>query len=1093
MRKYLHALLPIIAFCCSHLYGNAKSGVREKPPLAFRENSGQVTDQYGKLRDDIDFQLEANGASVFIGVGAIHYQWNSISGADPVPGDPGKIGSKADHPKRINSYRMDVMLLGANQGAELVKGNMNTDVDIYYAFGLEGKRAKSYQKITYRNIYPNIDWVLYTQGDELKYDFVVHAGGKTSDIKMHYGGATSLVLKDGSLIAGTPMGTLTEAKPYSYAPETGREIASGYQLNKDIVSFAVENYEGKALVIDPELRLQWGTYYGGTGKESAQYNVESEYGFSAYGISVATGVQGDVYLYGTTKSVNNIATTGAYQTSLSDGNNVYVVKFNAAGQRIWSTYFGGYGGSRDDEGNYAGTVSGRGHGIACDASGNIYMTGNTGNTSGIATPGAHQPNLSGSNGWPDLFLAKFDGNGNRLWATYLGNPRKEEGGSVAVTPDGSKILLAGASEAYLPGTDAIATAGAFIPAGSVNGSASYSGFLNCFNAAGQRQWGSYISDVSIISTIYDLVLDKQGALYITGYGKGDGPAGALSLTTAGSHQPNFTSCNPNPGGYGLFWETPDAFLQKWDINGNRIWGTYYGDGGVDVGYALAADDNGNVYMSGLNSTSYPNDCTWFGPWRIATAGSYMDTRPEQTSSFLVKFSGTGQRQWGTFYYGYYFFGNSTGLAIYKDHVFALFHTSRANLATPCAFQTSNPSIYPTETVQTTQLAIFNAVGTREYATYFGGKQGAWTGALAISETTDEIAVYMGGITSSATGIATEGSFKDVLSPGINSQDAFLVKFTLPDPREVVVPCFTADSTKLTAADTTGSNYYWNDGKIGKRIWVSTSGIYVVNYVKADGCPTTDTLLVTIYPMPVPDITNGCKNEGMVQLSVSNNNKNVYQYRTYSQSGDLLSTVQSDHGIGLANLSDGSYSVQILAGDCDTTFHFVITSYPDPVISVSDDTTIVAGRSVRLQAAGASSYRWQPTQWLDNPASATPVSRPQQDITYTVTGYNTYGCKATADVRITLRESILIPNAFSPNGDGINDEFRIAEYGFHKLAAFRVFNRFGEEVFYTVDPDQGWNGYYKNKPADLGTYYFYITLHSAVGEEKTFKGDLTLIR
>ncbi len=211
------------------------------------------------------------------------------------------------------------------------------------------------------------------------------------------------------------------------------------------------------MVIDPELRLQWGTYYGGTGTESAQYNVESEYGYSAYGISVATSAQGDVYLYGTTNSANNIATTGAYQTTLSDGANVYLVKFNAAGHRIWSTYFGGYGGSQDDEGNYAGTVSGRGHAIACDASGNIYMTGNTRNASGIATPGAHQPNLSGSNGWPDLFLAKFDDNGNRLWATYLGNPRKEEGGSVAVTSDGSRVLLAGASEAYSPGTDVIAT------------------------------------------------------------------------------------------------------------------------------------------------------------------------------------------------------------------------------------------------------------------------------------------------------------------------------------------------------------------------------------------------------------------------------------------------------------------------------------------------------------------------------------------------------------------------------------------------------------------------------------------------------------
>lgn len=1088
MIKYLRALFLVSTFCCCCTYGHAISEVSPKLPLAFRENAGQVSDQYGKVRDDIDFQMEVGGASVFIGAGMMHYQWNST-----LPGDQQKKSAKTARPKRINSYRMDVMLLDINPDAELLKEEMNTDVDIYYAFGLEGKQAKSYRRITYRNIYPNIDWVLYTQEHVLKYDFVIRAGGKASDIKMRYGGATSLELKEGQLIAGTPMGTLTEAKPYSYDPEDGREIVSHYQLDKDVLRFDVGGNEGKTFVIDPELRLGWSTYYGGTGVESAQYNVESEYGYSAYGVSVVTGAQGDVYLYGTTNSVGNIATTGAYQTTLSDGNNVYVAKFNAAGQRIWSTYFGGYGGSQDDEGNYAGTVSGRGHAIACDASGNVYITGNTGNTSGIATAGAHQPDLNGGNGWPDLFLAKFDDNGNRLWATYLGNPGKEEGGSVAVTADGSRILLAGATKAYDPGNDVIAAPGAFIPTGSVNGPASYSGFLNCFNAAGQRQWGSYISDVSITSTVYDLVLDQQGALFITGYGKGYAPPGAPSLTTTGSHQPNFTSCNPNPGGYGLFWETPDAFLQKWDINGNRIWGTYYGDGGIEVGYALAADDNGNVYMSGITSASYPNNCNWFGPWRIATAGSYMDTKPEETSSFLVKFSGAGQRQWGTFYYGYYFFGNSTGLAVYKNHVFSLFHTSRANLATPCAFQTANPGIYSTETVQTTQLAIFDTAGVRNYATYFGGKQGAWAGSLAISETADEVAVYMGGITSSNSGIATPGSFKPAISPGNKSQDAFLVKFILPDPREIVVPCFTADSTMLIAADTTGSNYYWNNGKVGKSIWVSTSGTYVVNYLKAGGCPATDTLLVAIYPMPVPAITKACKNEGMVQLSVKDNNKNLYQYRTYSESGELINTTQSDQGLTLTALSDGNYSVQILAGDCDTTFHFTIASYPDPVVSVSGDTVIVAGRSVQLQAEGALYYRWHPEQWLDNSTAAAPVSRPQQDITYTVTGYNVYGCRTVADVRIMLREHVLIPNAFSPNGDGINDEFRIADYGFHKLAAFRVFNRYGEEVFYTTDPDQGWNGYYKNKPADLGTYYFYIKLNSAAAGEKTFKGDLTLIR
>lgn len=1052
--------------------------------VRFTENAGQITDQYGAKRPGILYQCNtAEGLSVFIGRAGLHYQWNK-----PVSGSR----DEQSPVMTFNTWRLDVSLLGANTSAEVIAESLLPDRDIFYTASLEGRQAASCQKLTYKDIYPGIDWVLYTKGGKVKYDFVVHPGGRLSDIRMQYSGATGITLEEGNLVVQTPEGTLTEAKPYSYAEENRQELASRFLVSEgNIVSFAMEPCKGTR-VIDPELRLEWGTYYGGSGKESGQYNVETNAGYWAYGVSVATDKAGNVYLYGTTNSINNIATTGAHQATISDGNNVYLAKFGPEGNRLWCTYFGGFGGGKD-EGVYIGTVSGRGHALACDTLGNIYITGNTRSTGGIATPGAHQASLGGSQGGSDLFLARFDSDGNRIWATYFGNPGKEEGGSLAVSPEGNAVFLAGASEPLPAGADAIATPNAAIPPVAAFGNTGYAGFLTCFNALGQQQWGTYISDVSITSTVYDLILDQQGVLYLTGYAKGYTPAGAVSISTPGCHQPDFTSCNPNPGGYSLFWETPDAFLQRWDAAGNRVWGTYYGNGGVDIGYALAADEEGNVYMSGINSTSYPHDCNWFGPWRIATPGSYLEVMPEQTSSFLVKFSAAGQRQWGTFYPGYYVFGNSTGLAAYKDQVFCLFHTEQDSLATDCAFQTTNPAIYPSETVLTTNLVVFNASGERTYATYFGGKQGAWAGGLAVSETEDGLAVYMAGLTSSTTGIATGGSFKESLSPGPGSVDAFLVKFIQPGLRRVTVPCFTADSVLLSAADTSGSDYYWEDGRVGTARQVYTPGRYTVYYRNAAGCSTADSFEVTIHPLPVLEVRKGCRREGAVLASVSEGNKNHYTYRLYRE-GETLSTTESDNGVAYSALDTGSYALQIVSDACDTTLFFSMEAYPDPVVTASDDTLIAAGQSVQLQAQGAVAYHWTPEQWLDNPRSAMPQATPREAVTYTVTGYNEFGCRASARVHIALNEGVQVPNAFSPNGDGINDEFRIVNLGYHQLLAFRIFNRFGEEVFSTTNPGTGWDGYYRNKPSDLGVYYYYIRFAPASGaDEEVLRGDLTLIR
>src|SRR5690606_13987278 len=165
--------------------------------------------------------------------------------------------------------------------------------------------ANTYKKITYKNIYPHIDWIFYfSKRGQLEHDFVVHPGGRVPDIQMKSSRSINLKLNEnGSLIATSPMGTIKANAPYSIE-QSGREVASNFKLKNDILSFDVANYSG-TLIIDPT--VEWGTYFGGSDDETSY--------------ALTTDKWGNVYMAGGTSSLSNIATTGAHQTTYGGGTN----------------------------------------------------------------------------------------------------------------------------------------------------------------------------------------------------------------------------------------------------------------------------------------------------------------------------------------------------------------------------------------------------------------------------------------------------------------------------------------------------------------------------------------------------------------------------------------------------------------------------------------------------------------------------------------------------------------------------------------------------------------------------------------------------
>jgi|AntRauTorcE11898_2_1112593.scaffolds.fasta_scaffold00291_12 gliding motility-associated-like protein len=160
---------------------------------------------------------------------------------------------------------------------------------------------------------------------------------------------------------------------------------------------------------------------------------------------------------------------------------------------------------------------------------------------------------------------------------------------------------------------------------------------------------------------------------------------------------------------------------------------------------------------------------------------------------------------------------------------------------------------------------------------------------------------------------------------------------------------------------------------------------------------------------------------------------------------------------------------------------VITTYPLPDLTVSNDTTIYEGGSALLSASGADTYSWNTA-----PASAqsTIEVSPEYTTEYEVTGINQYGCRDTAKVTVTVDASLLPEsNAFTPNGDGVNDIFRKGYY-------IIVFNRWGKTLY---EGDEGWDGTYNGKTVPAGTYYFVRKTDVSGNEITPVKGAVTVIR
>jgi hypothetical protein len=695
---------------------NANANNINKPvssQYGFIENKGQIIDQNNNPNPSVLYLYNGNGLRVQLRKEGFSYEViNTIKTPKTIidKAPHGKFASQADSfDITYQTHRVDINFKDGNKNATLKPYQPASDFINYYTTGTSEAGVTNvhhYQKIVYENVYPNIDieFVLNdaTNKGKFKYNFIVKPNGNLADIKLAFLGANRTSLNQaGNILIETAYGNIEENIPLSYVINNNNSHstikANFIALDNNTYGIKAENYNhDQTLVIDPN---PLATYYGGSDTDIA--------------FGITTDTSGNILITGYTVSGNAISTTGSYQSTYGGVTDAFIAKFNTNGVRQWATY---YGGSSYDQGN----------GITRDASGNIFITGNTFSSNAIATLGSHQANKNVGN---DAFIAKFNTNGGMLWATYYGGDGNEQGNGITTDISGNILIIGYTTTSG----NVLSTTGSYQ---AINGG-SIDAFIAKFNTNGVRQWATYYGG-NDNDQGNGITVDASENIIITGF-----TASTNAIATIGSHQ--LTNGGSN-----------DAFIAKFSANGVRQWATYYGGSGNDQGNGITRDASGNIIITGqTNSTT-----------TIVTFGSHQTTNNGGIDVFIAKFNNNGVRQWATYYGGSV---DDYGQGITTDtngNILITGYASSGNaISTIGSYQTINGGF--TDAF----IAKFNSNGVRQWATFYGGNDYDYGQGIITDKGGD---ILITGYTGSTNAIVITGSHQTTNG---GSTDAFISKFT----------------------------------------------------------------------------------------------------------------------------------------------------------------------------------------------------------------------------------------------------------------------------------------------------------------------------
>ena len=331
-----------------------------------------------------------------------------------------------------------------------------------------------------------------------------------------------------------------------------------------------------------------------------------------------------------------------------------------------------------------------------------------------------------------------------------------------------------------------------------------------------------------------------------------------------------------------------------------------------------------------------------------------------------------------------------------------------------------------------------------------------------------------------------------------------------DPNTFIVDC-TDYTVHFVNTSSGGFAYHWDFGIPGATGDTSNqfqpvftypdTGTFSVKLVvnPSTTCPDSITRFVKIYPKFVASFSDSGRFCPGVPISFTDLStatiKPITFWKWVFGDGDSSFTENPAHIYQYG----GTYNVILMSQnikDCaDTVVRQIVVDNFKPF--AGNDTVIVKGETVQFNAVGGLEYAWSPENNLSNDSINNPIGYfpDTGHFSYYVHVTSAYGCAGddTIQVIVVSQSTFLVPSAFTPNGDGRNDYFRPIAVGFRGLNYFKVYNRWGQEVYYSKSFETGWDGTFNNKKADLGTYFWEISFTDRFGKDGFLKGDVELLR
>jgi gliding motility-associated-like protein len=986
----------------------------------------------------------------------------------------------------------------------------------------------------------------------------------------------------------------------------------------------------------------------------AKYNSGGQY---QWAFNIGSSSLGDNGMVITCDNAGNIYASGYFFTGVVDfdpsaaihnldasNGTIYIAKYNTLGQYQWGFNVG------------KGTDNNSPFGIKIDASANIYLTGYFQGTNMDFDPSAANSNITSKGGY-DIFVAKYNSLGQYQWAFDAGGPGQDVGRDIEIDNTGNVYVVGdfdGSNIDFDPS-----------PSGTANLSSNNRDvFLAKYNNNGQYQWakrfGGSGSDIS-----WSLAYSNNN-IYITGSFQG---------TMNFSPGPTTDNLVSNGGN--------DFYITKFDLNGNYLCAFNIGGSGNDDAYRLAADNVGNLYVTGMfsssntdfNPTSAVNVLSTNGssdifiakydwPDNIAPTGTIIGNSICSGQQAQITFTATAGVAPFTLQYsngsttftqtnvqsGVPFNISPSPTVTTRYTLLSIKDATRCSPTNTVTGISANITVGVSSTVNAgadtkiceADSATLNATGSGVYkwtptsglsnpnianpkaspastTSYIvtltnSGCVGKDTVTViveakpAITKTRDtsicgtpgNILVPLnasGGVSYlwfPATGLNASNIANPTASPllttlyhlevtgsnGCKAQDSVLISVSAPPKITAINDTSICPGTSLKLSNSSGASgvtYSWspsvglnNSSIANPTATPSSSTAYVVTASVAQNCATKDTIMLSVLPppsitksndttvctgKPVPITVSGGINylwtpsAGLSNATVGNtvatvNSNTIYKVlvtgsngcktidsvRLYVKplptfavspsfasicSGDTIRVTASGGDsyqwlVGnptntsinsLSPTANTTYKVKISDFACDVTDTLSTTiqvnSLPTIALSKSNNLDCFFGQS-QLTALGGVKYLWSPSATLSNANVSNPVASPVTTTSYQVRVTNAAGCSKVDSIEVTVerganRAGYYLPNAFTPNNDGKNDCFGIKYWGPVSDLEFSVFNRWGQRVFYTNNPSVCWDGTYKNRPQDMGTFIYHVKAKTICGGEVERRGTLELIR